>query len=105
MTGAADPAGRKPVSKTVFLERQGYRQRRMMDLARLLPVTGAALWLVPLLWPGGFETAEGVAPVRTSQAVIYIFGVWALLIVAAALFGWGLRRWSAGEDADAPGPG
>ena len=42
MTGAADPAGRKPVSKTVFLERQGYRQRRMMDLARLLPVTGAA---------------------------------------------------------------
>jgi hypothetical protein len=62
----------------VFLGRESYRQRRIRDAARMTPVIGAVLWAVPLLWERG--TADGV---RTSQALIYIFAVWALLIVIA----------------------
>ena len=35
----------------IFLEKRGYRQRRMMDAVRLLPFLGLMLWMVPLLWP------------------------------------------------------
>jgi len=62
----------------VFLGRAGYRQRRIRDAARMTPVVGAILWAVPLLWERG--TTDGV---RTSQALIYIFSVWALLILIA----------------------
>ena len=48
MTGAGGRAGTAPA---VFLERQSYRRRRLMDVARLLPILGAALFAVPLLWP------------------------------------------------------
>jgi hypothetical protein len=64
----------------VFLGRDSYRQRRIRDAARMTPVFGAVLWAVPLLWERG--TAEAV---RTSQALIYIFAVWALLILVALL--------------------
>lgn len=69
----------------LFLERRSYRQRRLMDAARLLPLLGALLWLVPLLWPqGGAEVAEqDVEAVSTSVAILYIFGVWILLALAA----------------------
>jgi len=51
-----------------------------MDAARLLPVVGGFLVALPILWrqaesPGG-ETAQGV---------VYLFVVWALLILAAAV--------------------
>ncbi len=64
--------------RTLFFERRTYRRRRLADLARLLPVVGLVLLLVPLLWAEG---AEGVA---TSRAILWIFGVWTLLILAAA---------------------
>lgn len=73
----------------LFLERRSYRQRRLMDAARLLPVLAALLWLVPLLWPqsggqsGGPAGAGGAASVTTSSAILYIFGVWTLLAVIA----------------------
>ena len=66
----------------VFLERRSYRQRRLMDAARLLPVLGMLLWLIPLLWPQRDPAGE-VAAVSTSVAVLYIFGVWILLALIA----------------------
>lgn len=56
----------------LFLERRSYRQRRLMDAARLMPLLGGVLWVVPLLWGRAGE-------VSTSTAMLYIFGVWLLL--------------------------
>lgn len=56
----------------VFLERRSYRRRRLTDAARLLPVIGVLLVLIPLLWTNGAR-AE---PVLTSHAMIYFFGLW-----------------------------
>jgi hypothetical protein len=72
----------------LFLERRSYRQRRLMDAARLLPLLGILLWLVPLLWPqggaGGMDAgAAPAASVPTSSAIIFIFGVWGLLALGA----------------------
>ncbi|MGJ8628380.1 MAG: hypothetical protein ACSHXB_15575 [Sulfitobacter sp.] len=73
----------------IFLERRGYRVRRMMDAARFLPFLGLALWMVPLLWPGADGTAQvGADPVPLSVALRYIFGIWGLLVLAA----WALWR-------------
>lgn len=65
-----------------FLERRSYRQRRLMDAARLLPLLGVVLWLIPLLWPQRDPAGE-VAAVSTSNAILYIFGVWILLALIA----------------------
>lgn len=91
--------------RPVFLERRGYRRRRMMDGARLLPVVGAFLWLMPLIW--------GLAPGReigTAGGGIYVFVVWAGLIGGAWAFTRALGRPDdpqrrAGEGADRDGPG
>lgn len=69
-------------NQPVFLERSTYRRRRMMDAARLLPVIGALLFLVPLLWQSGEEST-------TARGFTYVFVIWAVLIVAA---GWLSRR-------------
>lgn len=70
-----------------FVERRTYRQRRLMDAARLLPTFGAVLFAVPMLWFAGTapDTPGGAAPLpRTAAAGIYLFAVWAGLIVNAA---------------------
>ncbi len=69
----------------LFLERGSYRQRRWMDAIRLLAVLGLVLWMIPLLWPSGDPTSEGVP---MSRALHYVFGVWLLLIGAC----YGLTR-------------
>jgi len=69
----------------LFLERRSYRQRRLMDAARLLPVVGALLWLVPLLWPQSGADPAAHAGTSTSAAILYIFGVWTFLALAALL--------------------
>ena len=52
--------------------------------ARLLPVLGALLWLVPLLWPRSQPAATpDVAAVSTSSAILYMFGVWTFLALMA----------------------
>lgn len=71
----------KPMTKTaVFLERASYRQRRLRDAARLLPVLGAVLWAIPLLWapvePGSSNSVD---------ALLYTFGVWVALIALTAM--------------------
>jgi len=63
-------------SRPIYLERDSYRRRRLADGARLAPVFGAVLLLMPALW--GSET-------RTGTAMIYVFSVWALLIVVMAI--------------------
>jgi len=64
----------------IFLERQAYRRRRAMDAARLLPVVGAVLLLLPLLWaPQQTEAPD------TAAGGQYVFAVWLGLIVAAFL--------------------
>ncbi|MFN3661279.1 hypothetical protein [Yoonia sp.] len=77
----------KPPAKTpVFLERASYRQRRLGDAARFLPVLGAVLWLIPLLWqPDGPEAPSNAG------TITYIFAVWVLLIGLAAVLSRVLR--------------
>ncbi|TDK41225.1 hypothetical protein [Antarcticimicrobium luteum] len=93
MTGDGDGERSERKAPAVFLERQTYRRRRLMDAARLLPVLGALLFAVPLLWPGA-EDAGTAAPVPTSRAIRYIFVVWALLILGNVWFGLLTRGWS-----------
>ena len=59
-----------------FLARQGYRRRRLADAARVLPLAGAVAFALPLLGGAGRGTAT---------AGLYLFGVWAALILAARL--------------------
>lgn len=95
MTGLgpeADPGQKAP---SVFLERQTYRRRRLMDAARLMPVLGALLFAVPLLWPAAGDPG-GVDPMPTSGAILYIFAVWAMLILGNVWFGALTRGWSGG---------
>ena len=40
----------KRLPSLVFLERQAYKRRRMRDLARAVPIIGAVLLSIPLLW-------------------------------------------------------
>jgi len=65
---------------SVFLERRGYRQRRLRDVARMLPIFGGILWTIPLMWPERGDEAVGNA-----TALQYIFGVWVLVIILTAL--------------------
>lgn len=70
----------KPDAGPVFVERQTYRRRRMIDAARLLPVLGVILVCIPLLWKG---TPEGLS--KTTYAMFYFFAVWILLAVLSAV--------------------
>ncbi|MBE1292930.1 MAG: hypothetical protein GJ677_10610 [Rhodobacteraceae bacterium] len=76
-----------------FLERQSYRRRRLIDTIRMLPVIGAVLWAVPLLW----RQSEDSGTVLTSDAIIYIFLVWLLLVVGGGWLAQSLKRSNAEE--------
>ncbi|PQO23472.1 hypothetical protein C2I36_07510 [Rhodobacteraceae bacterium WD3A24] len=66
-------------ARPLYLARESYRRRRLMDAARLLPIAGAVLLALPLLW------APEPAPERaTAHDTVYLFGVWLALILAAA---------------------
>ena len=75
-----DPA--RPTARpaqTIFLEPQPYRRRRLIDAARLLPILGGFLTIVPpVLLPGGTLGS-------TSTLLMYLVFVWICLVVAAAL--------------------
>jgi peptidoglycan/LPS O-acetylase OafA/YrhL len=76
----------------LFLARAPYRRRRLRDAARLLPVVGAFLLLLPLLW------APDSTMSLTSGDVIYFFLVWLGLIGLAAAFAPGLRGGDGADD-------
>ena len=65
--------GRTP-QPPVYLARKSYRQRRLRDAARMLPIVGAILWVLPILY---------IAP-ATSMTGLFIFGIWMFLIFVAA---------------------
>ena len=67
---------RKP--RPLFLERRSYRRRRMADAARVLPLLGFVLVLVPILW----LPAESPTP-DTVRGGVYLFTVWFGLILVA----------------------
>lgn len=62
-------------SEPLFLERQSYRRRRLGDTAKLLPLVALVFFLLPILWS---------ADARTAGGLVYLFSVWALLIVIVA---------------------
>ncbi len=64
----------------LFVARQSYRRRRLRDGARLLPLFGAFLFLLPMLWAPRDGADRG-----TATDGIYLFAVWAGLIVVAAI--------------------
>ncbi|KJZ19863.1 hypothetical protein [Loktanella sp. S4079] len=82
-----------PKSK-IFLEQAGYRQRRVRDAVRLLPLLGIVLLSIPLLWPR-LEPPEAYS----SGALVYIFGVWVALIAISAFLS---RTMHADDDEAAP---
>ncbi len=71
----------------VFLAQGRYRQRRLRDALWLMPVLGALVFAVPLLWPqeAGTATSNGTA-------LVYLFGGWAALIALGAGLASLLRR-------------
>ncbi len=81
--------------RPLFLARHGYRRRRVMDAARVLPVIGAFLFALPLLWSG----EDGGDP-STGTGVVYLFLIWIVLILAAIVLSLPLRHDL--EDPDPP---
>lgn len=84
-------------AKPLFLARQSYRRRRVIDASRLLPLFGTLVMLIPLLWT---EPGSGSLAVRG----LFLFGVWSVLVVISA----GLARLLAvteGSDHAAPDAG
>ncbi|AHD00574.1 hypothetical protein [Leisingera methylohalidivorans] len=75
-------------------ERQTYRRRRLMDIARLLPVLGALLLALPLLWPEASTHPAARDGVSMSTAFIYVFAVWIGLIGACFAFSLAVQRWA-----------
>lgn len=70
----------KPPRQPLFVAPPIYRSRRLRDAARLLPVLGAVLMLVPMLWEPGAGDARS-----TARDGIYLFVLWGALILAARL--------------------
>ncbi len=82
----------------VFLARSTYRQRRMRDVLRSLPVVGAVLMALPLMWPG-----SGPDAISLSHVLIYLFALWAVMILATFVVVRWLRPDPSPAD-DAPPP-
>ncbi len=80
----------KPMRKALFLERDTYRRRRIMDAARILPVVGLVLILLPALWSRGGGT-------NVAAEAVYLFVLWGVLVVVAAILSRSLRA-SSGRD-------
>lgn len=91
---------KRPKSSLLFVARSNYRLRRLMDAARMLPFFGLLLLLLPLLRP----TRDQAAPPTATEAV-YVFVIWAMLIVLAALLAVRLRHILSDESSSSPGAG
>ena len=86
----------KPPRAPLFLERETYRRRRIMDGARILPVAGFVLILLPVLWtrggdPGTVTGSPTGTATGTAAEAVYLFALWLVLILVAALLARPLR--------------
>lgn len=70
--------------RPLFLERASFRRRRLGDAARVLPVLAMLAMLLPVWWvPASLSYAAGA---------VWIFGTWAVLIIAVWLLHRALLR-------------
>lgn len=88
----------------IFLERRSYRRRRMMDALRLLPVLGVLLWMLPLFWPTPGDDPGASDHIAMSDAVVYVFLVWLILIGAALALSAMLRAQAEPDEDTGRGP-
>jgi len=70
----------RPPKTSVFLQKASYRQRRVRDAAKLVPALGAVLLIIPLAWQ-----SDAADETSNASALVYIFGVWVVLIVLTAV--------------------
>ena len=70
--------------RPLFLDKTHYKRSRAIDAARILPIAGFVLLLLPILWTGNDS-------IGIMQAALFLFGLWALMIVAALLLSRFLR--------------
>jgi hypothetical protein len=70
----------KPPRPPLFVGRSTYRRRRLADAARILPVLGMVLVVLPMLWAPADDGTRS-----TALDGIYLFAIWGALIGAAAL--------------------
>lgn len=63
---------------TPFLARRAYRRRRLMDVARILPVIGAAGLLFPVL----HATHDPASPLWFGGGLRLFLGIWLALVLA-----------------------
>lgn len=61
--------------QSLFLERASYRRRRLSDAVAIIPFFGIVLLCIPALW---------ASESRTATAMVYVFTIWALLILVMA---------------------
>ncbi len=73
-------------------EHRSYRHRRTIDAARLLPLIGLFLFVIPVLAAGGRDT------VSTVGGVVYVFFIWGILIVVSAFLALRLGNDNAGDE-------
>lgn len=78
MTDAPDLPTDPDRKSTLFVPRELYRRRRLVDASRALPILGLMLWFLPLLWTIPDE------PMRASSVLVYLFVVWIALVVTVA---------------------
>ena len=88
-----------PEAEADALREESVRKLLTNDAARVLPFIGTLLWVIPLLWP------ENGAAVRSSSAIIYLFGVWGLLVLGAGLLSWRLSVQAREGDPERDGTG
>lgn len=82
----------------LFLARQTYRRRRLADAARVLPIVAAGLFFLPTLW----QPAATPEP-DTARGAVWLFGVWAVVIVIAFVLARRLARRGANLPEREPG--
>ena len=70
------------VRQPLFLARDSYRKRRLRDGARVLPIFGTVLVLLPLMWPA--------VPQMVLAHWVFVFVLWVVLIGLAAVLARGL---------------
>ena len=66
----------------VFLPKKTYRNRRLIDVAKIVPFIALFFALMPIMWGNDGALAN------VSKSFVYFFGIWLGLI----LFQYGLTR-------------